>query len=344
MTRPAVLIVGAGATGFPVGYHLGLAGADVTFLVRRGKAASVTAPRRLYCYDDATLKTFADYQVVDDVGDLERTDFDYVLITFDGHVSRTPAGVETLRAVGDVVRPTDAVVIMCGFGMGVREHHLEVLGIAGDRLLHGFVGMLAHQSDADLPVHPPTDPVELARSVIAYRHPGSRVGFRLDTGNPRAARSFAALYDRSGVSRCARMSKQLDAILCTVAFPVYAACELSGWADFATVSADKELWGLACRAQREIASLPSYGWRGKLVAAALGPRVTRRMHLKAERTNLPLDYQAFNRFHHGGKVRAQDHESLRDTLVEGRRQGHAMPALDALLQRLVSGPAPHVPG
>jgi glycine/D-amino acid oxidase-like deaminating enzyme len=28
MTKPAILIVGAGATGLPVGYHLSLAGAD----------------------------------------------------------------------------------------------------------------------------------------------------------------------------------------------------------------------------------------------------------------------------------------------------------------------------
>jgi len=334
MTKPAVLIVGAGATGMPVGYHLGLAGAEITYLVRRGTTSAATAPRQLYCYDDATLKTFSDYRVVDDVDDLHAAAFDYVLITFDGHVSRTSSGVETLRAVGDLVRPTAATVIMCGFGMGVREHHLEVLGIEPDRLLHGFVGMLSHQSDADLPSHPPTDPDDLARSIVAYRHPRSGVGFRVETSNPRAAKSFAALYDLSGVSTCARMSKQMDEIFCTVAFPVYAACELSGWADVATVAADRELWGLACRAQREIAALPSHGWRGKLMAAVLGPRLTRTVHIRAERANLPLDYQAFNRFHHGGKVRAQDHDSLRDTLVEGRRQGRPMPALQALLDRL----------
>jgi hypothetical protein len=49
---------------------------------------------------------------------------------------------------------------------------------------------------------------------------------------------------------------------------------------------------------------------------------------------LPLDYQAFNRFHHGGKVRAQDVEILHDCLAEGRSTGHAMPALEDLLERL----------
>ncbi|KQV14521.1 MULTISPECIES: hypothetical protein [unclassified Kitasatospora] len=49
---------------------------------------------------------------------------------------------------------------------------------------------------------------------------------------------------------------------------------------------------------------------------------------------LPLDYQAFNRFYHGGKVHAQDVEGLRSCLAEGRRQGRPMAALQALLARL----------
>lgn len=48
----------------------------------------------------------------------------------------------------------------------------------------------------------------------------------------------------------------------------------------------------------------------------------------------PLDYQAFNRFHHGGKVHAQDVSALRDCLADGQRQGRKMTALKTLLDRL----------
>ncbi|MDY8021370.1 hypothetical protein [Paenibacillus polymyxa] len=42
----------------------------------------------------------------------------------------------------------------------------------------------------------------------------------------------------------------------------------------------------------------------------------------------------FNRFHHGGKVRVQDVESMRNSVVEGQRQGRQMKALKELLQRV----------
>lgn len=246
---PTVLIVGAGATGLPVGYHLGLAGAAVTYLVRPGRAAALAAPQRLYCYDDGSLKSFDGFRVVDDVAALAGDRFDFALITVDGHTSRTEEGTTLLRALGDVVRAGDAVVIMCGFGVGVREHHRRCLAVPDEWLLHGFVGMTRHQTAADLPAHPPADPALLDRVVVAYRHPRNRTGFRLDTGNKAAAAEFAALYHRSGVSRCVRMSRAMDEIFCTVGFPVYAACEFAGWPDVATVAGDTELWRLACCAR-----------------------------------------------------------------------------------------------
>ena len=334
MNRPAILIIGAGATGLPVGYHLGLAGADVTYLVRPGRKAAYKSPQQLYSYDDASLKTFAGYHVVDEVTDLAGTRFQFVLITLDGHACRTEEGTAMLRALGDAIRDTDAIVIMSGFGHGVREHHLRTLRIPENRLLHGFLGMLSHQAAANLPVHPPTDPTQVAQATVCYRHPKNRVGFRVETGNPAASARFAALYNRSGVSRCVRMSRPMDNIYNTIGFPVYAACELADYADFTTIAADKELWQLACRAQREIMTLPENGWRARLLAVVMGPRATRMVHVKSERDMLPLDYQAFNRFHHGGKVRAQDIASMHSSIDEGRRQGRPMKALQTLLARL----------
>ncbi|MEU1183623.1 ketopantoate reductase [Streptomyces sp. NPDC005820] len=338
MTTPSVLIVGAGATGLPVGYHLGLAGADITFLVRPGRKGALGSTQQLYCYDDTELKTFGNYRVADDVTELAGTGFEFVIITLDGHTSRTREGTELLRGLGKVVRACDAHVIMCGFGLGVREHHLQALGIEEDRLTHGFLGMLSHQAAADLPVHPPTDPATLAQASVCYRHPANRIGFRIETGNAAAAERFTSLYERSGQSQCAQIPRAVDDVFLNAAAPVYAAGELAGWPDFATLTQDEELWNLACSAQSEIMTLPRHGETGQQMAKAMGPRETAQTHESIERDMLPLDYQAFNRFHHGGKVRAQDVETLHDCLAEGRRTGHAMPALEELLARLEAAP------
>ena len=64
MNPPRILIVGAGAMGMVTGYHLSLAGVAVTFYVRPARLAELHGPQRLYCYDDATLKEFSNYQVI----------------------------------------------------------------------------------------------------------------------------------------------------------------------------------------------------------------------------------------------------------------------------------------
>lgn len=336
MSKPSVLIVGAGAVGLALGYHLSLAAADITFLVRPGRKAAVAAPQQLYCYDDATLKTFAGFGVIDDVAELAQQQFQFVIVTLDGHASRSAEGTTVLRGIGDAIRETDTTVILCGVGSGLREHYLGTMRIAADRLLVGLLGMVSHQPSADLPVHAPTDPAQLAKASVGYKHPANKVGFRIGTSNAAAAKQFAALYDRSGVSRCSLVNPFL--VNSSSAFlPVFMACEIAGWPDdFATVVADKELWRLACRAQDEIMALPQNGWLGKLMAIILGPRITASVHLKMQRELRPLDYQAFSRFQHGGKVRAQDVESLRTDLADGQRQGQPMAALQALLARLAA--------
>src|SRR5439155_19628068 len=184
---------------------------------------------------------------------------------------------------------------------------LETMRIAEDRLLIGFLGMLSHQASANLPVHAPTDPAHVAQASVCYKHPSSRIGFRLGTSNAAASRQFAALYNRCGVSCCGLMNPALLDTVSNSGFPMFAACEIAGWPDdFAAVVANKELWRLACRAQGEIMALPQHGWLGKLIAVLLGPRMTANVHLTMEREMRPLDYQAFNRFQHGGKVRAQE--------------------------------------
>ncbi|OMF17859.1 ketopantoate reductase [Paenibacillus amylolyticus] len=333
--QPKVLIVGAGAVGFSVGYHLRLASADLTFLVRKGRIEAFHAPQKLYCYDDASLKDFSGYHVIEDVAAIKRQQYQYIIVTLDGHASRTPEGIELLSKIGNVVLNSTTTVIMCGFGSGIREHYLEVMQIREDQLLRGILGTLSHQSSADLPVHEPTDPKQVAQAIVCYKHPTNNVGFQVESNNKAAAKQFIALYNQSKVSRCGRVSPAMFNIYSSIGFPVYAACDILGWPPFSTVIANTELWQLACRAQGEIAALPSHGLVGKMMGVVMGARMTAKIQLNMERDMLPLDYQAFNRFHHGGKVRTQDVESLRNSIIEGQRQDRPMKALKELLQRVV---------
>jgi ketopantoate reductase len=58
-STPSVCIVGAGSMGVSTGYHLSLAGAAVTFLVRPHRQEQLSRPQVLYSYDDHSLKTFS---------------------------------------------------------------------------------------------------------------------------------------------------------------------------------------------------------------------------------------------------------------------------------------------
>lgn len=335
INKPNILIAGAGAVGLAVGYHLSLSGADITFLVREGRKAAFHSPQQLYCYDDATLKNFAGFNVIENVTELADTQFQFIIVTLDANASRTTEGMALLGKLGDAVRASKATVIMCGAGIGLREHYLKVMQISEDRLLRGVLsGMLSHQGKANLPVHAPTDPTQVAKAVVCYKHTANKVGFQVETNNKAAAMQFVKLYNRCGVSRCGQISPAMFNIFSGIAFPAYAACDIMGWPAFSTVVANKELWRLAIRAQGEIAALPQFGLLGKMVALFMGPRMMANVHLKMERDMLPLDYQAFNRFHHGGKVRVQDVESMRDSLAEGLRHGRPMAALQELLKRL----------
>ena len=58
------------------------------------------------------------------------------------------------------------------------------------------------------------------------------------------------------------------------------------------------------------------------------------MFAALEKQMLPLDFQEFNRYHHGGKVNAQDREHLRACLSRGEAEGKQMLALTELLKRV----------
>ncbi|MEU0925552.1 ketopantoate reductase family protein [Streptomyces malaysiensis] len=325
-STPDVLIVGAGAMGLTSGYHLHLAGAEVTFLVRPQRAENLARPQVLYSYDDASLKRFSGYRVLSDVGNTGDRAYDYVIVTLDGASSRSAEGTALLNDLGDAIRNTAAVVIIGGIGLDLRLHCLDALDIGEERVISGWLGLLAHQvASTDLPVHPPTDPHVLAQADMAYRTL-SAGGFMVEDRFPGVAARFKALYDGCGVSRCDVVDHDHFPAQVAGLFPVFQACHLMGWPPAARLTDHEETWRLAVDAVREVVSVHG----DSRTEAVSGENLTR-MLVTFEKESLPLDWNGFNAFHHGAKVARQDLKLLRDYVAAGERQGKHMPSLRQLV-------------
>jgi hypothetical protein len=329
---PTILIVGAGAMGIMSGYHLQLAGAEVTFLARPQRMERLSRPQVLYSYDDVSLKSFSGYRLLTDVTEVTDRAFDYVIVTLDGAALRSAEGTALLSDLGNAVRGTSAVVIIGGIGLGLRRHCLDALGIEEERVISGALSLLAHQvASTDLPIHPPTDPALLAQADMAYRTlpTGS---FTVEDRFPAVANRFKALYDGCGVSHCDIVDHRRFPAQVVTVFPIFAACELMGWPSAAQLTDHKNTWKLAVDAVREVLSLEEY----RPASETADSRSLTHMMAAAEKQALPLDVNAFNAFHHGGKVAQQDLRLLQDHAKAGERQGKPMAALKQLIAELTA--------
>jgi hypothetical protein len=331
---PQILIVGAGAMGLLVGYHLQLAGVAVGFLVRPARVPEMSRSVVLYSYDDATLKTFADYRLISDVAEISRTSPDYVIVTLDGFTTRSLEGTALLKSIGDAIRESSTEIIIGGIGVGLHDYYRHTMALPAHRILNGALGLLCHQvAHFEAPWHVPTDPVLLSKADVAYRHI-HKSSFLLDDRFPEAALPFAAIYDASEVSSCQIMKRQEFAMMTLFTFPIFAVSELLEWPHAKDLGKNKELWALTIRSVQEIQGLEQHGAAGKAAQAATTGEGLLEMWTSMEQAALPLDFAGFNKFHHGGKVRAQDIELLKDCVKVGEREGQPMSALKELLDRV----------
>lgn len=333
MTSASFLIVGAGAMGLVNGYYLHLGGSEVTFLVRRGKKAASAPPALLYCYDDGELKNFDGYRVEDDVTALADDHFDYIIFTLDYALCVGEEGTALLKTLGQMFAGTKTILVMGGVGIGLRDHLVRTTGLPEERIINGVLGLLSHQPSADLPVHPPTDAAMLEKSRMAYRDLRG-VSLVLDDMFPDTANTLSEIYGRSGKSGCAIIERSQLAVMTNSAFPMFAAAEIAGWPSIKELAEQDELWSLSCAARREVASLPEFGMSDEIIAQTMSDEALTKAQIQTEDACLPLDYQAFNRFHHGGKVSAQDLEVMRNCAEAGKRLGRPMSALTEIIERL----------
>ena len=78
------------------------------------------------------------------------------------------------------------------------------------------------------------------------------------------------------------------------------------WPKFQDIGDQGEPWSLAVAAVRETQELSIHGEPGQQAARATTEAGLAASLAAWERRMLSLDLQAFNRFHHGNKVNAQD--------------------------------------
>lgn len=334
MSGESVLVVGAGALGMTCAYHLQLAGADISFLVRPHRLEVLSRPQQLYCYNDYSIKTLEGYGLLTESDDLKSHRFDFILLTLDGALCRSDEGVATLGAIGRAWGQSGANLIITGVGVGLRDHISEASGFPGEHLLQGTMQMFAYQvgrpgapepSEVDKALHDQAD--------IAYIHFPGKPGFIMSGSPKKAAKAFADLYGRCGVNSCQRVPQKLYEAVSNLLFPFTLACELNGWQGTESVIADTDLWQLSCKSQREILGLKRHGIPGKLMSLAMTDRALKKMMLGFERDAEPMGFTAFNRFHHGGKVLAQDIRSLENCVSAGKSEGRNMSATETLLAR-----------
>ncbi|WP_035359834.1 hypothetical protein [Edaphobacter aggregans] len=257
-----------------------------------------------------------------------------MIVTLDGFTTRSLEGTALLKSIGDAIRDSSTEIIIGGIGVGLHDYYVRTMALPARRILNGALGLLCHQvANFRALLHAPTDPVLLSRADVAYRHV-HKSSFLLDDRFPEAAQRFAAIYNASEVSSCQIMKRQEFAMMTLFMFPILAASELLKWPHAKDLGNNKELWALTILSVQEIQGFEEHGAAGTAARAATTGDGLLEMWTSLEQAAFPLDFAGFNKFHHGGKVRAQDIELLKDCVKVGEREGQPMSALKELLDRV----------
>lgn len=335
-----ILVIGAGAMGIVTGYRLAAGGSRVTFLVRPRRMAELARPQLLYSYDDNSLRTFDKYEVISAASEIERGKFDYIVFTIDGMALRSDEGQDLVRQIGAAARGTRTKVLIGTIGINLRPDFLRASGLDEDQVFNGGLYTAVYQIDrVTLPVHPPTDPDLRAKADFGFRQ-ASPIGMFVDSSAPAAAAGFKELWEAAGTSLCAILSPETYAAQVAGIFPMFAACDYMDWVSWKDLQTDRPLWDLTAAATREIQGLGINGDEGRRAQSETSADSLLDLWRGLEKETLPLDLCEFNRFHHGGKVFAQDIELLEDCVKIGEAEGKTMSSLKELIAKVVGRHAP----
>lgn len=328
-----ILVVGAGALGVTTAYHLRQSGADISFYVRPGRAEQLQKPLRLYAYHKRAVDELADFDVITSPEGLKDKRFSFILLTLDGAACRSAEGAELLNALGNALRDSNATLLVCGVGFGLIQHVKTQTGFSDDQLIEGTMTSFSYQVGREGTPEPDKSMKELHDSCdFAYQDFQSGRDFMV-TGPSRPAKTFVRLYNAAALVRCVYLPRNFfrSATASYVSFTT--ACELSGWNDLDQLIQDQALWVLCCRAQREILGLKQYGIAGKLMVLLMTNARYEKMMRQMEQEARAMGFIRFFQFHHGGKVREQNIEGLKNCIKAGEEQGRDMSASKALYER-----------
>ncbi|KAF5635752.1 Ketopantoate reductase domain protein [Fusarium sp. NRRL 52700] len=258
LQNPTVQIVGAGSMGLVTGYHLTLAGAHVTYLVRPKRAEELTKPQLLYRLDTQEIHEYKSYSHFIDPSSMLSSTHDYIRITIDGKSLQSEEGEELVRIIGQAARGKTANVLVG-----------SVLLVARD---YAGLGILSLPKQTALTIFP--------------------------------------------------------------IFAVFIGLELLGWTKLKDIDIESEVWKLTAVAAKEIQMLDPCGEAGTQTDQTTSENTFVEMFAYLEEKLCPLDFQAFNQFHHGGKLVEQDRMHIQRCISQGVAEGKPMSALKALLQSL----------
>ena len=336
--------------GLIIGYMFQLGGTEVTFLVRPHTAAKLDRPQKLYSFDEKKTHIFSGYKYLTDPSQVApaaaSAPFDFVLITLDGAALQSVDGLKLVHALGDAVRgttPPHATKIVLGTCYyNILPWFLATAGLTLDDVTCGALGIYSYPPQSfTLPLQPTADvdTAQLSAADLAYVDHRS-AAIWVNDENPDIAKAFVELFDRCGVSRALVRPSAVGNLYLNSVFATFAALDLMGWpASTADIDTSSPVWRLGVAAHKEILRLPMHGPAGVAAAEADGSEAGEGVvaTLRDLETLLqPLDFMAFNKFHHGGKVLKQDTQHLKKLLADATAAGHAMPALTELVAQVTA--------
>jgi hypothetical protein len=325
MATPKILIVGCGAVGLSQGYHLS-AGAEITYLVRPGRSGAFAPPKRLYDYKKDELLTFKDYRIIESTTEVAGEEFYCVLDTLDGHTAQSEGGVATLKSVGHLIRNVSKTFVLYdAIGADMEHHYASTMGIAKERLVL-VLSMLAHQPTPLIHVPSTANRDLIAQADLLYSHIGTDAGLVVVNKNVKLTKKTEAVYNQNGRLKIQRQPAIVgDLVLLGIAQLVV--WHIEDWPAWPRLQNSGESWTLLIRAQKEILSLPRFGWTGWALSWFIGSWVTGKMIEMPAKGALPLAYHEFNAFHHGNKVVKQDVEVLEELVGHGEKAKISMTSL-----------------
>ncbi|CAI7643748.1 unnamed protein product [Penicillium bialowiezense] len=331
-SQPRILIVGAGAIGIMLGYHLSLAGADLTYLVRPHHAERLSHPQILYSYQGVTSIEFKGYNFITDPAQIGTSDYDYLLVTPDAATLMAPQGAALVKTIGEIFKGRHAKILLAGTFHNFKSWFAEASGLPENRLACIIVPIAIHETKVELKTHGYVDKEQFHKADYAFARLNPDITLQIED-EPKFA-DFVSLYNTCGVGHCITSpAAQMAAHLLPI-FSLLVPMELLGWPSMKDLDRNSELWRLGTAAVKELRGLSLYGEAGRQAADATNEDSLVKDFSSMEQTALPLDQADFNRYHHGGKVSKQDQDHVRVCVEYAIADGRPLTAAPELLRRL----------